>query len=551
MKRRNFIKNLSSLAGAAPFVLNGLPMQAFAANSELQRAAANSTNDRVIVLIQLHGGNDGLNTIIPINQYSEYYNLRANIAIPESGNRKMIQLDSFLPDEQQVGLHPDMQDFKWLYDQGKAAVVQNVAYENINGSHFRSRDIWFMGGDYDDHYGSGWIGRYLNHYDPAYPEGYPSEQNPDPLALEIGNDMSLAFHRDSGIPVSISINNPEQFYNLITNVGGAPPESVKDTFYGHELQWIMDLEEKSNQYAGRLKELFDKGRNSSTVYPERYPLSAPDGDVRNPLSAQLRMIARLLSGGAQTKIFLAKIGGFDTHANQVEDYDATMGGHAAKLYHITSAVRAFQDDLKALGLEDKVLTVTFSEFGRRAISNGSYGTDHGKAAPMMIFGKNVHPGVVGNTPDLKNLDRGDIRYEIDYRQVFTTLLEDWMGATPEAIQDTRFEDFSDKKLPLIAGSSTVTSIKDDFINERYRLDNCYPNPARNKTIFSYRINANMHVSLNLYDMNGQLVKRIVDEVQKPGTYQYPVTLYNVPAGTYIYRIEAGLLKAAKRLIIAK
>lgn len=255
MNRRSFLKK-APLAAGAPLLLNGLSVRALAEQGPLQRLAASSANDRVLVIIQLHGGNDGLNALIPINQYGRYYDLRPNIAIADKGKRGVIPLDSTLPDEQQLGLHPDMLGMKELYDQGLLSIVQSVAYENINGSHFRSRDIWFMGGDYDEYTDSGWIGRYLDQLFPGYPESYPNEGMPDPLGIEIGNSVSLGFHRDNGIPTSIAISNPQQFYNLINSVGVDPPESVADTYYGHELQWILDIEQKSNQYAGRLRELY-------------------------------------------------------------------------------------------------------------------------------------------------------------------------------------------------------------------------------------------------------------------------------------------------------
>jgi len=270
-------------------------------------------------LIQLHGGNDGLNTVMPLDQYTEYYNLRPNLAIPYNGKRKYIDLDNTLITEDQIGLHPDFIHMKELYDQAKVNIVQNVAYENVNGSHFRSRDIWFMVGNYDEYLPSGWMGRYLDHQFPGYPDEYPNTDMPDSLAIEIGNGISLAFHRSNGIPTAISIQNPEQFYDLISSVGGMPPEYIANTHYSQELQWIMDIEEKSNQYAGRLKEVFEQGANSQNVtYPELYPYHAPSGRIRNRLVPQLRMIARLLSGGVKTKISLARLGGFDTHAEQVE-----------------------------------------------------------------------------------------------------------------------------------------------------------------------------------------------------------------------------------------
>jgi uncharacterized protein (DUF1501 family) len=546
MKRRGFLTKLPIVAGA-PFMLNSIPLNTLAKSAPLHRLAASSDNDRVLILIQLHGGNDGLNTIIPINQYAEYYQLRPNLAIPDNGKRKFIDLDSSLTVEDQVGLHPDLTHMKELYDQAKVNIVQNVAYENVNGSHFRSRDIWFMGSDYNEYLPSGWMGRYLDHEFPGYPDEYPSTEMPDPLAIEIGNGVSLAFHRNNGIPAAISIQNPEQFYDLITSVGGAPPESIANTHYGQELQWIMDIEEKSNQYAGRLKEVYENGSNSANVsYPELYPLNAPSGRIKNRLAPQLKMIARLLSGGVKTKIFLARLGGFDTHAEQVEPYDATMGTHAALLYHISSAMKAFQDDLKGLGIEDRVLTMTFSEFGRRAYSNGSYGSDHGTAAPMFVFGKMVKPGVTGTNPDLNNLDRGNLRHQFDYRQVFTSAVVDWLEADSAAVDATLFSDWVDSRLNIIGNG--VTGTKEAFINQRSYLQDCYPNPVTDRTVFGFRINSRSRVILQVQDIQGKLIEVILDEERDPGLHHVTYDLQDLKPGTYIYRFKSGVIEETKKMI---
>ena len=167
MDRRDFVR-ISSLLGTGMLLkFNGIALNLVQPEGILENMAKSSLNDKILVLIQMHGGNDGLNMVIPINQYGNYYNLRPNIAIPQSGTRHYITLDPNLPANKQVGLHPDMVGSKAMYDAGNMAIVQNVSYENMNGSHFRSRDVWYMGGNYDDYFNSGWMGRYFEHY---YPE---------------------------------------------------------------------------------------------------------------------------------------------------------------------------------------------------------------------------------------------------------------------------------------------------------------------------------------------------------------------------------------------
>ncbi len=538
------------MAGGA-MLLNNIPIQALARQGVLQQLAATSSNDNVLVIIQLHGGNDGLNTIIPIDQYAQYLNMRPNIAIPDHGGRRFIDLDNTLASAYQVGLHPDMSGLKTLYDQGRVNIIQSVGYQNINQSHFRSRDIWFMGGDYDETLDSGWMGRYLENIYPNYPDAYPSQEMPDPLGLEIGSSVSLAFHRSNGIPTGIAVDNPEQFYNLINSVGGEPPAEVANTYYGHELQWILDIEKKSDQYAGRLKDVYEKGRNSSEVsYPEKYPFNAPAKAVKNGIGAQLRMIARLLSGGSKTRIFLARIGGFDTHAAQVESYDATMGTHASLLYHLSSSLRAFQDDLKSLGLEDKVLTMTMSEFGRRPASNGSWGTDHGTAAPMIVVGKHVNPGVIGKNPDLANLDHHNLSVQHDYRQVFGAIVQDWFQGDAQILEETRFSDYvkGENKIPLIR-DYTLGSPADQFVSDRFALYDCVPNPAHGLVQFSYKINAYLKVDLSVYDLQGRHIQTIVQDDQHPGSHQQTLDVSSWKKGTYICILKAGSFRDQKKLIV--
>lgn len=563
MQRRNFLKKLP-VAISIPFTLSGIPIRLMADNP-LSRLAQQSSNDRVMIILQLHGGNDGLNSLIPVEAYDLYYSKRANIAIPE---KKYIPLDATLPSAAQVGLHPAMQPMKALYDQGRAAFVQGVSYRNNNGSHFRGRDIWFMGGGVDDYFGSGWVGRYLQQeFSPeTYPDDFPNPDMLDPLAIEMGSDVSLIFHQDGNIPASISLDNPERFFDLVNNLEGfddveidrrgIPPAALNPSPYWQELNWILQLEDKSEDYAERLYNVYQQGRESTVTYPETYPLNAPAGSKRNPLTPQLKLIARLLDGGCKTKVFMVKIGGFDTHAEQVESYDPTMGVHAALMYHISSAMKAFQEDLRAKGLEDRVLTVSTSEFGRRIYSNGSYGTDHGTGGPIFIFGKGVKPGVVGTVPDMTE---GNIQMQYDYRQVFANLLKDWMLVDEAKINnDIFFKNFIDGPKedgtgfyePLPLANQVITGV-DDFISSRFILEECYPNPAKEKTTIHFRTNNTGIVTVDLFDNMGKNSKVLINDTFDPGEHRVEVDLKSVPAGTYIYQMRTGFYKEAKKLVIIK
>jgi uncharacterized protein (DUF1501 family) len=404
----------------------------------------------------------------------------------------------------------------------------------------------FMGGGSTDYFNSGWMGRLMDYEYPGYPGSYPNAQMLDPIGLEIGNSMSLAYHRENGIPIGFSIDSPEAFYNLINGVGSAAPILFPDSHAGEELKYLMEFEKKSNQYAQRLKDVYLAGSNTtSVIYPSTYPYSAPLTAVNNPLSGQLRLIARLLKGGCKTRIFMCRLGGFDTHANQVEKFDTTMGTHAALVFHLFSSIKAFYDDLKGLGLQDKVLSMTFTEFGRRVYSNASYGTDHGTAFPVFLFAKGVKSGIIGNNPNLSDLSDGNLKYKIDYRQVYTTLVKDWFGASDEAITATKFDAWLNKRLNLL-DSTGISDIDDSDASALY---DCYPNPSSDKVSFSFFINHNSKVNLDLYDVNGNKVAEILNEKLFYGKTTTSYNVSHLPPGTYIYSLRTDKFKDSRKLVI--
>ncbi|MBN2348222.1 MAG: DUF1501 domain-containing protein [Bacteroidales bacterium] len=545
MDRRKFIKKISATTSGA-VMLGRFPVKLLAGNFDLKKIAAASNNENVLIFIQMHGGNDALNTLIPVSQYNEYYSFRPNIAIPDHGSRKFINVDQTLALQNQAGLHPDMTGFKALYDQGKATIIQNVGYDNMNLSHFRGRDIVFMGvGGNDDTSGvrSGWMGRFLNYEYPGYPEAYPTTEMQDPIAIELGNAMSLAFHREQGIPIGLNVWSPEHFYNLISGVGVDNANiSFPDGHAGDELRYLWQFENMSNEYAERLRDVYNQGSNSSEVYPETYPFSCPDNFRNNPLSGQLQLIARLLKGGIKTRIFLCRMGGFDTHGNQVEEYDSTLGGHAALLYHLSSAIKAFQNDLATLGLEDKVLTMTFTEFGRRVHSNASYGTDHGTATPVFLFGKGLQGGIVGTNPDLNDLQNGNLKYAIDYRQVYTSVVLDWFGASEGAMQATGFDSWIDKKIDLFG----TTGLHPKG-NENLQFE-IYPNPVKDFANVEVFLLNPSEIYLRLYDLNGRLLNVLYQNKLNFGQTHFTVHFPPLPTGEYILILQSEKTKITKRIL---
>lgn len=544
MKRRNFLK-IFPAAGVSSFVVNGHAMRPFA-NSKIARimSACEGVEDRVLVLIQLKGGNDGLNAVIPINQYDLYANLRPSIKIPDTGTEKYITLDSTLPIPKQVGIHPKMLALKQMYDQGWASIIQAAGYEDMNQSHFSGTDLWLSGGDSTPEgsaLGTGWMGRSLQ---AMYPEvlGSPTTEHPDPLGIQLGDSSpSLGFHTETEHQNVINLSGQDAagFYSLIQTIGGAPLANVPDSDYGDEIEYIQGVEQSVNQYAERISEVFNAGSNSLTTYPD------------TSLADQLKTIARLIKGGCKTKMYLCSMGGFDTHGSQIVENNPSSGDHADLLQDLADSVKAFFDDLDQMDLADQVVGCTFSEFGRCARENGSLGSDHGTLAPMFLFGKNIQAGVQGDNVNLANLTNDNQLQGVqnDYRQVFATLLQDWLGANNYVLEQTMFQGYS--KLPVVDSVALVSP--DCYIggtvsifdaNQKARKLSVYPNPARISAEVTFQSETTFDARLTLHSLGGTLVTGTNIQIQ-PGTNMYYLDVSPLPPGHYFVRLESKFNGAAE------
>ncbi|MDP5168847.1 MAG: DUF1501 domain-containing protein [Bacteroidia bacterium] len=549
MKRRDFLK-ISAPLSITPFILNGLTMKAFATPGMLQTLGCEEVGDRVMVLVQLKGGNDGINTLIPIEQYATYANLRPDIRIKDTGasGEKYITLDNGLALPKQTGLHPAMTSIKDLYDQGKAAMINGVGYPDANKSHFKSTDLWLTGGDgtpANFTHSTGWMGRYLDYSFPGI-AGNPNTAMPDPLGIELGDKKpSLGFHTESEHQASINLTgqDPSGFYNVVSEIGNSPLLNLAMSEYGGIMEHVMNIENSISVYSKRISDVFDAGNNVG---------SYPNSDLAN----QLKTVARLMSGGCKTKIFLVSLGGFDTHNGQIQTGSTELGKHAELLGTLADAVKAFQDDLQSLGLEDRVMTVTFSEFGRKAIQNGSNGTDHGTLAPMMVFGKHLEAGVFGNHIDLNNLDNTGAPADApvhDYRQVFTTLLQDWLGASNAALTAAYFDPYATAKLPMVAPSHVVPSeCFDPFINavgiedELFQF-RAFPNPTIGLFRVEYVLVYPTVVNITVMDLNGSVVLR-KEQQSLAGQNQLVLDISSQPAGVYLCEIAHATAKQVIKIV---
>jgi uncharacterized protein (DUF1501 family) len=407
MTRKDFFK--TTLPVVFPALINGVSLKAFAESPFMRMAARGVESDRVLVLIQLNGGNDGLNTVIPLEYYSAYHTARTNIAIPED---KVLRLEGF----DGVGLHPAMPELQQLFNAGKLSILQGVSYPQPNFSHFRATDIWLTGADAGQVLSTGWAGRYLDFQYPRFPKDYPNAAMPDPLAIQIGSLVSPALQGPS-LTMGMAISNPGSFYDLIGDKAGAGANSRAE----EQLAYIREMSVKTDQYAGVIKKAAQKVSKQSDKYPAA---------GKNPLADQLKIVARLIAGGLKTQIYIVSMGGFDTHARQTDGTDTTTGAHAKLLAKLSESINAFQDDLTSLQVEKRVTGMTFSEFGRRIQSNASGGTDHGTAAPVFLFGEGVQSGVIGSNPIFpEHLTVNDnVLMQTDFRAIYSTILEKWFQA---------------------------------------------------------------------------------------------------------------------------
>lgn len=512
MDRRRFLK-IGAGTFAAPLV-SGMGSRAYGLGmSELSRLAALATQtDRVLVVLRLDGGNDGLNTVLALDQYANLAKARANILIPEA---KALKLDTA------TGLHPSLTGLQNLYKDGKLRIVQAVGYPNHNQSHFRSTDIWFSASDYNQILSTGWLGRYLDGIYPNYPEGYPSKDFPDPPAVQIGSSLYTLLQGPS-VPLGMAVANPTSIYSLVP----AGTDTAPATPAGHELTFIRLMATETQKYGDSLKKALAAATNRSTLYPA----------TGNKLSDQFKAVARLIAGGLQTKVYVVSLGGFDTHSNQVNGTtgDTTTGNHANLMGLLDTAITAFQDDLKLLGIENRVLGVTMSEFGRRILSNASFGTDHGTSAPMFLWGAGVSGGILGTNPVIPAAVtvKDNIPMQYDFRSVYASILQDWLGVTGADLKSVLLKDFT--TLPIVN-----TAILPRMGAAGSELEQNYPNPFRGATSLRYRVTSAERVRLRLFDARGNLVRMLADGFHAPGSYIKTVEAGSLAPGTYFYRLEAG------------
>jgi len=394
LSRRNFLNatlRSSSLIALAPTVPGFLAQAA--------RAAAPEQDSRVLVVIQLDGGNDGINTVVPFGD--EAY----------AKHRKVLRLptDQLIKINDHVGLNPAMREAAPLLESGRLAIVPGVGYPNPNRSHFESMAIWQSARlDPEEHNGAGWLGRGLDEI-PRPVEGQPASlylgTGAPPLALRGRLAIASAIERIDDIVLDAPI----------TSAGTSTDDNDLAAFVRRSTLDAYTTAERMAELA--------RGRDSSARYPS------------TGLAERLRLAARLLKGGYAARVLYTSQSGYDTHSGQLPT-------HGALLSELAGALRAFLDDLAASGLAERVLVLCFSEFGRRVTENGSSGTDHGTAGPLILAGPRVKPGLAGPMPSLLDLEDDDLKMTVDFRRVYATILESWLGIPSRSALNGTFDPLS-------------------------------------------------------------------------------------------------------------
>jgi uncharacterized protein (DUF1501 family) len=391
--RRNFIKQ--SLLGAAGTLLVPNFLKAIDHESVLS-----SGSEKILVVIQLSGGNDGLNTIIPYRN-DLYYTYRPGLAI-DAG--RVLQASD------ELGFHPALEKLKNLYDQGYLAIVNNVGYPNPDRSHFRSMDIWHSGSNAETYLKTGWIGRYL---DASCDTSHLAH-----LAIEVDDTLSLALKGD--LIKGMAMKNPEKLYRAVqanffsTITSQSNPDQVQEPTL-HYLYKTMAETASSAEF------LYSKTKTNGRTM--QY--------LQSEFSSRLKTIASLIRAQISTRVYYVSLSGFDTHVNQENQHQRLLSTYA-------EGVNAFVNDLGDDRMSN-VMIMTFSEFGRRVAQNASGGTDHGTANNLFIISKNLkQKGFLNGTPDLYKLDQGDLIYQVDFRSIYATLLHKWLEVPHEKILNGSF-----------------------------------------------------------------------------------------------------------------
>lgn len=387
MRRRDFLRStgLVTTSLLVPRFLHGM-------------GGAATVNGRKLVIVQLTGGNDGLNTVVPFRN-DAYYRSRPKLAIARG---------LALPLSDDLGLNPGMKELRALFDAGHMSVINGVGYPQPDRSHFRSMDIWHTASGSDRFLDSGWLGRYMDAR-----KAVPHD------VVEFGGTLSLANKGDT--VKAIAMNDPGRFYQATREPYFAKLAAGQHAIAHQQLGYLYRTMTETYRSAGYIQE---------RLRPRGTTVTFPKGD----LAKQLRHVSAFIQSGMETSVYYTSIDGFDTHVNQSVKQEK-------QLAEVSAAIGVFMADIQAAGRGRDVLVMVFSEFGRRVKENASNGTDHGTAGSLFLIGEGLKkPGISNALPSLEALDDyGDLKFSVDFRRVYATVLDRWLGFDPEVVLGGRFE----------------------------------------------------------------------------------------------------------------
>ncbi|RTE55337.1 DUF1501 domain-containing protein [Arenibacter aquaticus] len=544
--RRSFIQALG-IAGSGSMMLGSNFLTA-SAPSPLTSAIAMAETDNILILIRLSGGNDGLSTIIPIEQYDVYANARPNIYLPES---KILRLTD------EFGVPTYMKSLEPMWGEGQFKAVHGVGYEGQSLSHFTGSDIFantdlsttgFSGRD------TGWMGRHFEHLYPDYLSDFPGSRPEGPAAIQVGNYGSLVFEGEETNYAYVT-NNIDQLEQIAeTGLQYSLDESLFDScMYSDQIKFLRGVSNVTNEYAGKIHEAYMRGANQ-IEYQD------------NGFARQLALLARLIKGNLGTKVYMISLGGFDTHGNQPLVHERLMT-------QLSIAVDNFYDDLAFTQQDDKVLSMTFSEFGRRIYENGSNGTDHGKAAPTLFFGSGLNGSAfVGEHPSLDEPNsRGNLEYTMDFRNLYATVLAEWLCVDIPLVEQHIMDGYkytpvnlgfncSGVDFPEITysdGQPTPPSPTEPTEDPSPELVNAIvhkPYYPTDKTPHIYlEMPFTAHVDIQIFNIMGQYLGSVFNEIMLEGSTEINVRerlKTYLASGKYIYRIQVQDQKLSKSIMVA-
>lgn len=538
--RRQFLTT-GALGAAGAFLLNNTSVSALAPNP-LVAALNENESERILVLINLAGGNDGLNMVVPYNNNSgnrrtRYEELRNSATRWSTSN--LLPLNGFsygnynssdmaLPNVMQ----PLITDF-WNND--ALSVISNVGYKSSQRSHFSATRIWETASNNntsDPRWGTGWAGRYLEELMPAFLDAPPSV----PPALQIGYNGNIIFNNSNGLGMGLTFKDAEEFYNFALSGELFSTTGLGDCPNDKELAFVRQVANGSFRYAESVKEAYNKAYNDAS-----YITTNNEG-----LAKPLGIIARLIKGQLGTKVYLVSIGGFDNHQNE-------MNKHPLLMQEIAESIQAFFQDLKQTGMDENVVAMTYSEFGRTMDNNGNNGTDHGTLAPVLMFGKGLNGGLYGDPIDLNDNNIGATRapkFEnqpnaTDFRNIYATLLQDWLCIDGDIVDEIIGKDVDNNTISRISNlianpCSPGYTRPAALLGHNYSLSN--PNIIEIK--YSIRKRGNLRLTLGGIEL--------INQFYETGSYTYYFdrTQYTaLSAGEHEYILDSGGERYKRRVIL--